>query len=197
MFITGLGAARVKIKTGEECLISNVKNIEYKLIEFWRWSTSDLLSNATRGKFAEYIVATAMDADLSLPIEEWSEYDLNVKGIKIEVKTSSYLQTWSQSNYSKIIFLIKRKGDTSVKTKKEDLNRPSDLYVFCLLNHKDKKTVNPLNMDQWLFYVLSTNKINNIFKEKNSISLEKLEKEVIGIKYDELKERILNEYQNK
>jgi hypothetical protein len=30
------------------------------------------------------------------------------------------------------------------------------LYVFCLLAHKDKSTLDPLNMDQWQFFVLAT-----------------------------------------
>jgi len=162
---------RFQVKNGNEKIISNGEKLDHKLIEFWRWSSSDLLSNATRGIFAEYIVAIAMDINLYFVREEWGEYDLEALDkndiIKIEVKSSSYLQTWDQKDYSKIIFSIRKRGTTSVKTKKNELNRPSDIYVFCLLNHKNKETVNPLNMDQWIFYVLATKNINEITSVQN------------------------------
>jgi hypothetical protein len=196
---------RFEIKNGNEPITFNGKYLGHELIEFWRWSSSDLLSNATRGKFAEFIVAIAMDAVLYFVREEWAEYDIST-GIElednkhdivnIEVKSSSYLQTWEQNGFSKIIFSIKKKGVTSVKTKKEELKRPSDVYVFCLLKHKDKETVDPLNMDQWLFYVLSTKKIDEIFKDKSSITLESLEKITKGVQYDELKLKIINEFKD-
>jgi len=34
--------------------------------------------------------------------------------------------------------------------------RNADVYVFALLKHQDKATLNPLNVDQWEFYVLPT-----------------------------------------
>ncbi|AEF86086.1 conserved hypothetical protein [Treponema primitia ZAS-2] len=183
-----------KIKTGDECLTFNGANTEYSIADFWKWSVSDLLSNATRGRFAEFIIATAMGIDLSEVRSEWSEYDLETEdGIKIEVKSSAYLQTWDQFDYSKIIFSIKKRGDWKIKLNKNEFNRPSDIYVFCLLKHKEKKTVNPLNMDQWVFYVLSTNKIDTIFKNNSSISLKSLEKLTEGIKYNEIKDKIVAE----
>ena len=199
-YMVNLDRKRVKIKNGEENLTFGGKNTKYKLLDFWKWSVSDLLSNATRGIFAEFIVATAMEIDLTNEArDEWSEYDLETwewGKIKIEVKSSSYLQTWDQRNYSNIIFSIKKKGKTSIAKDKNTFIRPSDVYVFCLLNHKDKRTVDPLNMDQWSFYVLSTNSINNIFKDKNSISLKSLETITESIGYNKLKEKIIKEAKN-
>jgi hypothetical protein len=51
-------------------------------------------------------------------------------------------------------------------------------------------------MDQCYFYVLSTNSINYIFKEKNSISLKYLERITEGIGYSKLKEKIIKEAKN-
>ena len=192
-----LGKRSVKIKTGNEYLTFTGKNLDYSLINFWKWSVSDLLSNTSRGIFAEFIVASALNLDLSNEVRnEWSEYDLEFwewGNIKIEVKSSSYLQTWDQSNYSNIIFSIKKRGKTSVSKQKNVFSRPSNVYVFCLLHHKDKKTVDPLNMDQWSFYVISTKKIDELFVNKNSISLNSLEKITEKIKYNQLKESILIE----
>jgi len=65
--------------------------------------------------------------------------------------------------------------------------------VFCLLNHKNKNSVNPLILDQWIFYVVSTKK-NNIFRNKNTIQLTSLEKIVKGVNYDGIKKNVVKEY---
>jgi hypothetical protein len=78
------------------------------LLDFWRWSTSDILSNATRGKFAEFIVGTAVGLNPKNSQDEWDAYDLTTEdGIKIEVKSAAYIQCWSQKSFSKISFSIK------------------------------------------------------------------------------------------
>jgi len=192
-----LDKLKVEQKTGNENIIFNTNNTGWKLIDFWKWNMSDLLSNATRGTFAEFIVATAMDIDLSGVREEWDAYDLKTEdGIKIEVKTSAYLQTWFQKKYSEIIFSIKSAYSWNSETN-ESLkikSRPSDIYVFCLLTHKNKKTVNPLDMNQWAFYVLSTNKINNYFGNKSTVGLKSLEGITKSVNYNELKDKIRDEY---
>ena len=95
-------------KTGEEALTNNGFKTPYNLLDFWRWSVSDILSNATRGRLAEFIVGTAMNINNEIVRKEWDAYDLKTKdGIKIEVKSSSYIQTWSQKKFSNIIFSIK------------------------------------------------------------------------------------------
>jgi len=187
-------------KNGNESIVFNNNDIGWKLIDFWKWSVSDLLSNTTRGTFAEFIVATAMDIDLTNVREEWDAYDLETKdGIKIEIKTSAYLQTWFQKNYSAITFSIKPAYSWDAKTS-ESLDvktRPSDVYVFCLLKHKDKKTVNPLDLNQWVFYVVSTKKINDLYGNQGTLSLSVLEKTTDSITYDKLKKKIIEEYSAK
>ena len=192
-----LGKIKIIQKSGNELFTFNGENIQCKLIDFWKWSISDLISNATRRTLAEFIVGMAMGIDLSTVREEWDAYDLETEdGIKIEIKTSAYLQTWSQKNYSKIIFSIKPTYFWNAKTNKTSRikSRPSDIYVFCLLKHKDKKTVNPLKLEQWIFYVVSTEKINEIFGNKKSIQLNSIEKITEFVNYNELKEKIKEEY---
>jgi len=58
--------------------------------------------------------------------------------------------------------------------------------VFCLLHHTDKTTVNPLNLNQWNFYVVATKKLNEYSPHQNSISLKALEKLTKAISYAEL-----------
>ena len=192
-----LGKIIIHQKNGDELFTFNGNNIRCKLIDFWKWSVSDLISNATRGTLAEFIVAMAMGIDLTTVREEWDAYDLETEdGIKIEIKTSAYLQTWFQKDYSKIIFSIKPAFFWDAKTNKTSKikSRPSDIYVFCLLKHKDKKTVNPLKLEQWTFYVVSTEKIDEICGNKKSIQLNSLGKIAECVNYSELKEKIKEEY---
>lgn len=151
-------------KTGDEPLTFKNQNLDVKLIDFWRWSVSDIVSNATRGRFAEFIVATALGIDQTIVRDEWSAYDLtSPEGIKIEVKSASYLQSWFQNDYSKISFSIRptKHWDSLTNKQAELAMRQADIYVFCLLKHKDKKTLNPMNLEQWEFYVTSTETLNN------------------------------------
>jgi hypothetical protein len=50
---------KANLKTGNESITENGRKTGYKLLDFWRWSVADILSNATRGRFAEFIVGTA------------------------------------------------------------------------------------------------------------------------------------------
>jgi hypothetical protein len=55
-----LDEIKTKPKSGDERLNLHDNLLQYNLIDFWRWSASDLLSNATRGILAEFIVGTAI-----------------------------------------------------------------------------------------------------------------------------------------
>ncbi len=161
---TNLEKIKTHQKSGNEPLTFNNCNIGLKLLDFWQWSASDIISNATRGKFAEFIVAAALNIDLTVIRDEWSAYDLtSPDGIKIEVKSASYLQSWQQRDFSKISFSIKaaKPWDSIANKYAETPARLSDLYVFCLLKHKEQATLNPMNLDQLEFYMVSTSALNN------------------------------------
>ena len=66
-------------KTGRELLCRNSKQLGPSLVDFWRWADSDLLSNALRGRPAEYLVA--LDCGVADGIRrEWLAYDLAAPG---------------------------------------------------------------------------------------------------------------------
>ena len=176
-------------KTGNECLTNHDKKINYTLLDFWRWSTSDILSNATRGVFAEFIVGSAVGLASTNIRNEWSAYDLTTDdGIKIEVKSASYIQSWNQKAYSKISFSIKpaRYWDAKENMRKGDPKRFADVYVFCHLKHKDQETIDPLKMEQWDFYVLPTFKLDNYERSQSSITINSLKKLSSAIEYADL-----------
>jgi hypothetical protein len=161
-------------RTGEEELIGvKVKRI---LLNFWQWAYSDLVGNTDRGYIAEYLVALACGLD-DEPRISWDAYDLKLNnGIKLEVKSSAYLQSWKQKDYSKPIFGIPKTIAWDYKENIYDTEkkRQADVYVFALLAHKDKETLNPLDTKQWEFYILDTKVINREMKDAKLISLEKI-----------------------
>jgi len=185
-----LGKISIQQKSGNEPLTFNNHPTDFKLIDFWRWSVSDIVSNATRGILAEFIVASALQIDLKIIRDEWNAYDLtSPEGIKIEVKSASYIQSWYQKDYSKISFSIKEARAWSSDTNKQsDLpSRSSDVYVFCLLKHRDQLTLDPMNMDQWEFYILSTRAINKYKRSKISITLKSLQALTTPVSNDQIK----------
>lgn len=154
--------------------ILNGKETESKVCEFWQWSQSDLLNNATRGVLAEYIVAMALGISGKETRLQWKSYDLETDdGIKIEVKSAAYLQSWGQNGFSRIVFSIApaRIFDYGTGFFEKDESRPSDVYVFCLLDSREKEKVNPLDLDQWKFYILSTPELERNFKNQKTVSL--------------------------
>ena len=159
-------------KTGLEPFTLYDNDLPLNVLSFWQWSSSELLGNALRGKLAEYIVASTIDG-LDRLREEWDEFDLITKsGLKIEIKSSSYIQSWSQSNHSKISFGIQ--PTRSSLSKDSTRSRKADIYIFCVLSHKDKETVNPLALEQWDFYVLPTSILNTEIPNQKTITLSSL-----------------------
>ena len=188
-----LPAIKTVQKTGKETFYLDGKKLPLDVLSFWKWSSSELLGNALRGVLAEFIVASTIDI-LDKPREEWDAYDLKTKtGLKIEIKSSSYLQSWEQVELSKIIFGIQPTSDWdySINKRSKEKMRQSDIYIFCVLSHKDKSSVNPLDLSQWDFYILETKVLNEKVKTQKTITLSSLLKlNPIKIKYDNLKQEI-------
>lgn len=81
----GYPALNVSIKSGQEHFQLKGQPLYAMLLDFWRWSASDLVNNALRGQLAEYIVAQALGITFKLR-SEWDAYDLlTSKGTRIEV----------------------------------------------------------------------------------------------------------------
>lgn len=168
----------MQVLTGNEHLKFDGMPINRLLSDFWKWNSSDLLNNTMRGAFAEFIIATALDLDLTTTHVDWESYDLLWEDKKIEVKCSAYLQSWYPKNqpdkYSKIIFSISPAYDWIPDEARYDYDnhkRHSNVYVFCHYKSKERAPENPLNLNNWDFYVLATYKIDAIFGMQRSISL--------------------------
>ena len=187
------------IKIGDEPLICQNNRLPITIKDFWAWSASDIMSNATRSRFAEFIVATATNVDLGIPRQEWEPYDLlTPEGIKIEVKSSAYIQSWHQKQISTITFSIKPARYWNSKNGEQEsiAKRHADIYVMCLLKNMNQNTINPLDMDQWDFYVLSRSELDNYKRSQHSITLKSLENLTQPVTYAGLHEEIKIKHRN-
>ncbi len=167
-------------------------NLGFSVLDFWIWNQSDLIENRNRGILAEYIVRQALEITTPTRLE-WDSYDLRTdRGAKIEVKSAAYIQSWKQSKFSAISFDIsKTKTLLPDNTYSTEYSRLSNLYIFCLLQHIDQQTIDPLNLDQWTFYVIPTEVLEVKFPNQKTMRLSTLEK--IGISkcaYSQLKNKV-------
>lgn len=178
-----LAEIKPSVKTGSEQFSDDGSVLDFTLLDYWKWGMSHILSNTERGALAEFIVASAVGFDQPVR-NDWGEYDLTADNgrIKIEVKSSAYIQVWEQKGLSNIVFGIRVPKSTKL--------RASDVYVFCLLKHKDQNTIDPLRLEQWEFYVVPTNTINRYERSQSSITLNSLQKLTDAACYSELKSKI-------
>lgn len=173
-------------KTGKEQITLGGNSIGYSINDFWSWNSSDLLDNTLRGEFSEFIVAAALKLDLTTGRVNWEPWDLTYpfewhdsngihKEIHIEVKSCSYIQSWEQNRPSSVIFSIRPTRAWTPKGKYSDeVRRQSDVYVFCLYTETNHEKADPMVLDGWEFYVLSTRKLNDRCGRQKTISLSSL-----------------------
>jgi hypothetical protein len=177
----------VNRKTGKETFRVGGAPLDFDLREFWRWAASDLVSNSMRGILAEYIVANALGVADGFRTE-WDAFDLLTKNNqRVEVKSASYIQSWHHAKLSKIIFGIRptRGWDAATNTTSQELKRQADIYVFCVLARTEQNGLDPLDLDQWDFYILRSNVLDLACPTQKTISLTSLLKfEPIQVKYD-------------
>jgi hypothetical protein len=155
-----LAAMPEKRLCGSERLTFNGDKLSLTVSDFWQWSVSDLVSNLTRGRLAEFIVAHALGIDVLARVRnEWDAFDLitseEVK-VKVEVKSSAYLQSWFQKGHSPISWSVGPTRAWSHERGESDREARlhAEVYVLALLCEKDKDKVDPLKVDQWEFFVV-------------------------------------------
>jgi len=186
----GLASVEVKQKDGNEPFHEGGKPLTVKLKHFWQWSASDLMSNASRGLLAKYLVAKALGLADGVR-NECAPFDLETKdGMKIEVKSFSPFQSGSQGR-SKLSSGIRPAHSGKEATGKfdEEIEHQADVYVLCVLGDRetDKDKVDPLNLDQWDFYVMKASLLNEESPMQMTIGEASLSKpDLIQVEYAEL-----------
>ncbi|MEE4379446.1 MAG: hypothetical protein V2J55_18320 [Candidatus Competibacteraceae bacterium] len=191
-------AIEVTRKLGSESFHFGSHPIGFSLLQFWQWAASDLTGNALRGLLAEYIVATALNRASGVRTE-WDAFDiLSEKGRKVEVKSAAHIQSWEQKAPSAIRFNIRptQRWNAATNEYSQEAKRQADVYVFAVLAHTDQQSVDPLNLGQWVFYVLRASKLNELGMQK-SIALSRLRKlGPIEASYKQIAAAVESEAQN-
>ena len=176
------------LKTGQEQFTNHGSPIGVSVLDFWRFSYSELNSDP-RDDIAEYLVSLALGITEPYNKRNWTLFDIDYNGNPIEVKSTSYFQTWRTDNgvsLNRSFSIRESKEDGAVEAK-----RHSVVYVFCILNGNTEAASNPLMLEKWDFYVVPTAIINEKCGHNKTISLKRIEN--LGyakIPYADLKDAI-------
>ena len=190
---------------GDESFHAGGVSVGATVLDFWRWSGSDLLSNVWRGVLAEFLIARALDVTHKLR-KEWVSYDLHTRsGAKVEVKSAAYAQSWPQRRPSPIKFDIAARKEvwdeaTNETKKLHKPQRQADVYVFCELGREDLTAddTDPLDIDQWRFYVVAREFLDRERPQQKKIGINALRSlmrratpgEAAEVRYGSLREAI-------
>ena len=184
-----LGKIEIARKDGGERFRAGGSDLDFSVLDYWRWSASDLVGNTARGILAEYIVARVLKIATDREVrDEWAPFDLETPdGVKIEVKSAAYVQSWAQARFSRISFGTPktRAWDSESNSYGSEPKRQADVYVFALFAQRETP-IEPLDLDQWKFYALSALKLD----ERKSISLSALKKLASPVAYRELADAV-------
>jgi hypothetical protein len=118
-----------------------------------------LVTNVLRGQVVEAMVALAIEPAWRLCSADYSSWDFErADGCRLEVKQSSYLQTWAAPAHGKVsstFDIAARKGRWEGASWIEEPGRAAHLYLFAyhdvrdeIADHRDPK--------QWEFFVAAT-----------------------------------------
>jgi hypothetical protein len=129
--------------------------LEASVREFWRFALGDLRMNNARGYLAEFLVARVLGIRDPQRIE-WAEYDVLLDDIRIEVKSSAYLQAWEQRQLSRITFSGLKGTPYTPRSGYDPAGRQynAEVYVFGVQTALTHDTYDPLDVTQWEWYVL-------------------------------------------
>lgn len=183
---------RIELLNGNERFTHNGNDLGLSVMDYWKFQFSNLIDNL--GFVAEFLIAQALNKDEPDNCMGFTLYDIDYRGRRIEVKATSYYQAFKKSHIisEHRVFSI-RKTHIEYQNSKSPLARQNDIYIFCLDKGRTKETANPLNLENWDFYVVPTKVINEQFGNQKTLSLKrliKIEKYGVGLTYDKLKETI-------
>ena len=183
--------------SGKETFNVDNKSIGFTVHDFWRFQFSNLWD--MQGEVGEFVVSMALGNIEPDNKCGWTQYDINYRYKRIEVKTTAYYQPWKEEGQpvsQKRTFSIRKAHEDE-----EDMNSPlirnNEVYVFCLILGETQEESNPLVLEHWEFYVIPTYIINMECGDNKSISLSKVKKLMkkwygseTGLTFNELKRAV-------
>lgn len=187
--------------TGQEIFSLNGEKMGFNVLDFWRFQYSNL--SDLEGRVGEFLVAMALGKESGDNNNGFTLWDIDYGGKRIEVKTTTYYKPYrKEGTYSNVrVFGISQaypNKDNSAQcySKEKDHSikiRNNDIYVFVINIGKTKEDADPLNLNNWRFYVVATERINDECGSNKTISLQKVQKisgHPNGLMFDELKAKV-------
>ena len=104
-------------------------------------------------------------------------YDLlSPDGIRVEVKSSAYMQAWESEHPARISFRIapaKSLDSSGNYSADSQYCRHSDVYVFCVWTAMSREQ-NILDLSSWDFYVIATKTLDQKVPNQKTITFQSL-----------------------
>lgn len=156
------------------------------------------MTNNLRGVFAEFLVGTALGA-VDGTRTEWDAFDVLYEGTgieggaKVEVKSSSYLQSWEQGKPSVISWSVGEHFafDPATNDWTPEKRRTADCYVFCVYTEKeDRSPAKVLDPNRWEFYVVPTPVIDEELGSQKTVALSRIGGLTDPVTYSRLRKRV-------
>ena len=179
----------MELRTGKELFTMGGQPIDLlSMLDFWQFQFSNIFD--LQEHIAEFLVAKALRIKKPYNRDGWTQWDINYKKTRIEVKETGYYYSWQKNKKKSDVRTWDIHKTYTLDEKKERIKigedskgnaiykqeRQSDIYVFCLNTGKQKKSSNPLQLEHWEFYIIPTSTINEVCGDNKSISLSKVKK---------------------
>ena len=159
--------------------------------DFWAWAYSDILTNTARGIFAEFLVGVALDSLEHVRPTDRENFDLIYDDLKIEVKASTLLQSQHEDAPSVVRFDIGEGEGWDAETSAPETEQAlADCFVFCLYFEEDRDVASVLDVRQWEFYVLTTQRINEELGDQKSVGLKKIRAMTGPVHFGQIRESV-------
>ena len=179
--------------TGKEAFVFEGKVVGFDFLDFWRFHYSNIYD--LQDKIAEFIVSKVLGVNKAQNDQYWTLWDVSYRDKRIEVKETSYYHSFNEEgkvSKHRSFGIAKANGSYDpANSGNNDFCRQNDVYVFCLNTGDTKESSNPLNLNNWEFYIVPTVVINEKCGNNKTISLGRIKSLGFSAKrYDEIRTEI-------
>ena len=177
--------------TGNEKFIYNEQELDFGILDFWKYKYSNIWN--IQEYVAEFLIEKALGLEESQNTESWTLYDINYRNKRIEIKETSYYHPWNENgkiSNQRVFGITMANSNYEDQENENKFERQNDIYVFCLNTGKTKEEANPMDINNWEFYIVPTSTINELCGKNKTISLNKVKNIAEQVNYFEIKNYI-------